>query len=110
MSNFRLAAALILIFLLNLADLFFSLKVLESGTMKEWNPLAVFLYSRSPFYLIGVKLFIAVFFVSLIWCLRKRVSPRTINRPIILVLVFYVILIIYHFQCLALIPYLSCLN
>lgn len=95
---------------LNAADLFFTLQILKSGTMKEGNPLAVFLYSRNPLYLIGMKLFIAIFFVSLIWCLRRRVSPKIIEGSVIVVLVFYFILLAYHLQCLAIIPYLSLLK
>jgi len=104
-KEIRLAISLILILVLNAADLFFTLMILKSGTMKEGNPLAVFLYSRNPLYLICVKVFIAIFFVSLIWCLRRRVSPKIIGGSIIVVLVFYFILIAYHLQCLAIIPY-----
>lgn len=110
MSNFRLAAALIFIFLLNLADLIFTLQILQSGTMKEANPLAVYLYSRNPLYLIVAKVFIAIFFISLIWCLRRKVSSNIIWVSTIIVLVFYLVLLGYDLQCLAIIPYLTLLR
>ena len=109
-SNFKLATGLISIFLLNLADLYFTLKELQSGVIKEGNPLAVFVYSLNPLYLIGLKVSIVSFVIFIIWSLRKRVSPGIIKMSIMLVLIFYTVLIIYHLQCLSIIPYLSILE
>ncbi|MBT9161117.1 MAG: DUF5658 family protein [Dehalococcoidia bacterium] len=99
MQNWWLAIKLALIFLLNLADLFLSWYMLQTGLVTEVNPVMDFLLGLGPGYALVLKLLAGALFVSYMWNLRKS-RPRMVQVLTTVVLTLFVFLVAYLYLML----------
>ncbi len=92
MRDVWLAIKLALVFLLNLADYFLTARMIDSGLVREVNPVMLRLFYLGPQYIFALKILSGALFVSYMWNLRKK-RPRVVQILTTAVLAFFVLLV-----------------
>jgi hypothetical protein len=99
MRDAWLAINLALVFVLNLADYFLTARMIESGLVREVNPVMLRLFYWGPEYVFVLKMLSGILFVSYMWNLRKK-RPRLVQIVTTAVLAFFVFLVTYLYLVL----------